>query len=600
MRVATLLLLAATLPPASCVRSPSTREDVAAQAMVMDTTIIVRRLAAGTDLTPLAVFPDGERIVVVDTTGDIAVQDLRTGRRTRLTSDANWSESHQPGNDAAVSRDGNWIAYTFYTGERGQDYQYETRVLRADGSATRTLHRVSDRCCYSYVNDWTPAGDALLVSVVGPNGAVRLVRLSVADGALTTVLDAGWREPRGARYSPDGRALAYALHSEARDSRDVYVLDLATGQSRKVVDVPETAAFVGWAGDQSALYYSTTAGELTDLWRLPLRELAPDGPPQLVRADLPGMDALTLSDGRLFYTTGERQAVIRHVVLDATSSEPVAPPVTLVGPYDGWVDALSWSPDAMELAYTPRTGWPNADRIVAIHSRATGQQRSFAPSIELMYKFDWRTGGLYARGRKDGQAGIFRMDVTTGEFVDVPELTALNAFFLPGESHDGRIRTFVRDNPRRLIAQDVTTGAERVILTRDVIGTLRSSPDGRWVAILSAPPQTSIDVVSTSGGEPREIYRATGGNWISGGTMGWTPDSRHVVVLMMNRDEQAKEIWRVSLAGEAKRIIRTGDERSAYFITLSADGRHLAFAGLLPPVRGTELWVMEHLPDSAR
>lgn len=129
------------------------------------------------------------------------------------------------------------------------------------------------------------------------------------------------------------------------------------------------------------------------------------------------------------------------------------------------------------------------------------------------------------------------------------------------------------------------------------------SPDGKWLALVSREEQRAIQVLSSEGGETRELYRfdLKGGHpsWLV-----WTPDNKFII--FSQRIDSSKSgvsgwgLYRISLKG--------GDPQnlgiSTTFISdidVHPDGKNLVFCSYGPEWKKPELWVMENfLPEETK
>jgi Tol biopolymer transport system component len=207
--------------------------------------------------------PDGRFVSFTDwETAGIAVRNLETGETRSVTAD--------PGSGFAlfprVSRDGEQIAYAWYDYDRGA---YELRVVDWDGSEPFVVE--SDR--EAFPTTWSPDGQFVLaVSERAGSDTTDLVLVGTADGAVTVLESFSQEGPHWADFSPDGRFVAYDRPSdeEGADQRDIFVIELAGGQSTRIVDDASHDIMLGWAPDGQHILYSSDRTGTPGVWLLPV------------------------------------------------------------------------------------------------------------------------------------------------------------------------------------------------------------------------------------------------------------------------------------------------------------------------------------------
>ena len=105
-----------------------------------DASVIVRRVYEGPDpdFGGTCPSPDGRYVTQTDyDTGDLAVLDLLTGQKRRVTNkgEGGWTTSYAYNESACFSPEGQRIAYIWYT-EPGL---FEIRVINTDGTDSRLV-----------------------------------------------------------------------------------------------------------------------------------------------------------------------------------------------------------------------------------------------------------------------------------------------------------------------------------------------------------------------------------------------------------------------------------------------------------------------------
>jgi dipeptidyl aminopeptidase/acylaminoacyl peptidase len=173
--------------------------------------------------------------------------------------------AHSP----AWSPDGARLAYVADTSGLDQAW-----IMPAGGGAARQATDFLDRV--SQV-EWTKDGSSLLVAVdAGGNEHDQFYLVPAAGGpprALTNAPDVIYHF--GA-WSPDGRSFCYACNRRHPAYFDVWVMDLATGDSRLVYQQDATLSASAWSPDGRALIAGRANTNLdTDLFLVPLDGSAP-------------------------------------------------------------------------------------------------------------------------------------------------------------------------------------------------------------------------------------------------------------------------------------------------------------------------------------
>jgi Tol biopolymer transport system component len=142
---------------------------------------------------------------------------------------------------------------------------------------------------------------------------------------------------------------------------------------------------------------------------------------------------------------------------------------------------------------------------------------------------------------------------------------------------------------RTVVARNQQTGQETILSSSLSPSGMVVSPDGQRIAIWSVKPggRTAIQVMSASGGEPREVYGLERPAVISGGPA-WTPDGRYLLFPARPKDKTV--LMAVPSEG--------GESRSFAFATdgveeasVHPDGARVAFAA---GQARSEVWVIEN------
>ena len=244
-------------------------------------------------------------------------------------------------------------------------------------------------------------------------------------------------------YSPDGAQLAFV--SNRTGNGDVYVLTLATGDTRRVTWDDANDQLDGWSRDGKWLYFSSTSHDIagmSDVYRV----RASGGTPMVVAGDryateywgAPSPDGSTIAitaRGMPFAQwwrhghshLDESEIWLVHDVAVGSASKPRYEPVTAGGAKSGWP---MWSPDGATIYFmSDRSGSENLWSRAA--SRGDPKQLTRFTSGRLLWPAISADGKAITFER---DFGVWTYDVTSGQARQVP-VTLRGAPAGPGLEH---------------------------------------------------------------------------------------------------------------------------------------------------------------------
>ena len=206
---------------------------------------------------------------------------------------------------------------------------------------------------------WYPNADALLVNL--QNGHVFKVDAKTGRGEairmpMPNVLDAV--------IGPDGHSIAFsAALADSVDQNDIWVVDSASGQLRKVAAMPGLQHEPAWSADGKTLYFLSGVGgsETHDIWTI---ELAAGSPQQFTANALYHFDIAVRGDGAIAFSGN------RGGDYDLWWQPKGGTPALLTE--DAALDARpSWSADGERLVYESIRDGVSQLWLMDVPSRAT-------------------------------------------------------------------------------------------------------------------------------------------------------------------------------------------------------------------------------------
>ncbi len=539
------------------------------------------------------VSPDGRYLSYVDwDTGDLALHDFVNDSDRRLTDKGTWAKSSEFAEESAISRDGKQVAYAWFDGAE----RYELRVASLPASGLVQPRRLlsSQDVVWIAPYDWSPDGRWIAVSLQRKDRSIHTGLVSVQSGSLR-VLRSG-SDDGHMFFSPDGRFLAVAHSSAGRPTRDLDVALLAVDGSGEppVVSGPARDSVLGWSPDGEQLLFASDRTGSTAVWGIRISNGKPLGVPVLLRPDVPA-DSLGVTSAGALYVGSQIDGRDVHVAsLDFSTGRLLSPPVRPIETFVGANAQPDWSPDGKFLAYTSVHSRAGGNKVLAIRSVDTGLTRELHPNLQGFNWPRWAPDGrsFVCQGHDaEGRQGIYLIDAQSGTATPVvTKAVDGNPLQRPQWSPDGRRIYYATKLPATgelaIIERNLDSGAERGVIRRQGLAGGEGqgwelSPDGRSVAVWwvagnepSRPPSSTILLVPTGGGEPREVWHATatdGGLRLS---LAWGPGGRTLLVVRVVG--AGAQLWSIAIdSGEQRRL----DLSLQYGIGIRVhpDGRQVAY-----------------------
>jgi dipeptidyl aminopeptidase/acylaminoacyl peptidase len=311
--------------------------------------------------------------------------------------------------------------------------------------------------------------------------------LWIADRAGNThLLTAQVKSSSGAKWSPDGRWIAFASDRSGQvaetkaDSRQIYVIDPTGGEARQVTKLEDGIDGFEWARDSKTIAFTTKDplskaqkdrveryGEysvidgderMTHLWTVDVTAApvaapdkdkkpsssadaaaAPFGVPEahrLTEGDGFSVQGLSWSkDGSKIAFAASKDGELKNggtttVYVVSVADKKVTKLVTTPGPNSD----PHFSPDGTEVAFVTADGaqyFFYANQKIAVVPAAGGKPRVVSGSFDEDARLlEWSEGGIYFGALKKTAAHLYRLNVATGavEQVTHPDDVVANGF----------------------------------------------------------------------------------------------------------------------------------------------------------------------------
>lgn len=179
------------------------------------------------------ISPDGRFLSFTDWESDdesLTIHDFATGENRRLTGKGTTAASSRSSGGSVLSPDSKQIAYNCYT----QDGFEDLRIIGIDGSEPRLLYSNREQVRRIEPAAWSPDGRYILAGFQKKDETWGITLVAVSDGSVRPLKPVDRYAAQRARFSPDGRYIAY----DARG--DIFLLETGTGRELPWFSTPRT------------------------------------------------------------------------------------------------------------------------------------------------------------------------------------------------------------------------------------------------------------------------------------------------------------------------------------------------------------------------
>ncbi len=578
--------------------------------------MVIREVWAGSDVDiEGAPSPDGRYLSYVDwDTGDLAIYELATGKKRRLTNKGSWDESDEFAEFSRWSPDGKQIVYDWYN----ENDFIELRIIGLDGSKSRILYS-NEEVEWAQTYDWSPDGKQILSCFSKKDGPEQIVLVSTADGSVR-VLKTLDRWPGNMCFSPDGRYIVYDFpQKEDTPERDIFILSSEGSREISLVKHPANERVLGWVPNGKWILFASDRTGTPCIWIIRVTEGNPQGIPKLVKSSkgpFPPSGLGFTMDGSFYYGHRPNKTDVYITEIDLETGKIMVSPHEAINRFVESNATPDYSPDGKYLAYISRrppltmryTTNPTGN-VLCIRSLGTGEERELKPKINRFGWPRWSPDGrsvLVVDWNANNLMGYYQIDTQTAKVTNVLPRTAHgNLFGGHVWSRDGKTFFYGRrdrkSNIFQVIVRDLKRGTEKVLYRSDDKFNISLSPDGQWLALIVVyKEKPRLIVMPAAGGEPRELCSFEEEDGLIFGSncaITWTADGKYILFTMkeLKKDDGKWELCRISAdGGELEKL---GLEMSNFFnLSVHPDGRHIAFSS--SGQSGSEVWVMENfLPE---
>jgi hypothetical protein len=269
----------------------------------------IRKVLSGVADGAGEVSPDGRYLSCIDwSTGDLAVQDLVSGKKRRLTNKGSWMTSDTMAFQSRWSPDGKHIVFDWW--DWSDPGFVGIRIVEPDGSNLRDLYRskIPDEDV-NIVYDWAPDGKDILASIWSASDSGQIVLISVSDLTIRVLKEFDssriqYNKTTNMTFSPCGNYVVYDFPAADSGKSDIYVLPKDGGPKIPLIEHPANDLLLGWTPDGGNVLFLSDRRGTTDIWSLPVRAGKANGVPVLVREGVGKIASQGFTkEGAFYYVT---------------------------------------------------------------------------------------------------------------------------------------------------------------------------------------------------------------------------------------------------------------------------------------------------------
>ncbi len=519
----------------------------------------------------------------------------------------------QPGIEGApsLSPDGQWIIYSravdrvtrIYLQAVGGDRPVNLTPGSADGSGQPTFSPDGNRIAFRsaraggglfimgrtgelvrQVSDagfwpaWAPDGTRLAYSSEWTAdlpftyaGGSSVWTLDIESGRRTRLTDLDGTQPA---WSPHDRRIAFWGVDPATQNRDIWTVPVGGGPAVRVTDDPAIDATPIWSEDGRFLYFSSSRGGTTNLWRIGIDETtgAPSGAPMPVIVPTQNAVHPTLSrDGRrLAYIASSWSSDVYTIGFDPVRAVTEGAARWILGGPHHWM-SLRASPDGQRLAFIRASQQRD---LVVTGSDGSNPQRLTDDRLDVRCP-NWSPDGrsILLLPTRRGDKDLIFVDLDGGRTRRKTDVPSTGLVGCPAWSPaDQRRLSLVQgpSDPATLIIDPTRPAAEQQIerLPAHPQGTFYPrawSPDGTRLGGTVGTTAVVYDIRSR-----QYSFVAPATAVVAASDIGWLPDNRRLLAV-----SHAQTIVLLdTVSGEARPVYTAAPDVIRGF-SLSASRREL-------------------------
>jgi Tol biopolymer transport system component len=534
--------------------------------------------------------------------GDVAIQDLTTGEKKKLTDKASLGDTTYFALSTAISKNGKLIASSWWKPHNTSDLV----LVNVDNPTMDVIYSKNGEEVYPA--KWLSNMELIAIRSIPDSGINQIVLFNTRDKTFKIQKKLEKLNYINIVCSPDEKYIAYDAVNEADDNTDINLLTVNGGSDIPFITNPANDKVFGWVPGRSEFLFLSDRWGTWDLWAIKLDDGNPIGLPKRIYADIGDVTSVGLTQNGKCYFGFVRRNFSTNIT--PFNSEKGVIEMGSGSSLKGSNFALSWSPDKKYLAYMNLDNERKNNICLIIRDLETGKEQDPSKNMLIPWALKWSPDGnsillVGWEADKDRseryKGGVFTINVKTGQIDKILLLTDYE-FNIPDDdmyplsgiewSPDSKsfYYLFFKD---RLVKHDLETGEDKILFKNNDFTphVLDLSPNGKSLLFGLQYPgdeKSRLFTMPAEGGKEKELCSAQEANNIYSAF--WSPDGKYVYFTELH---EGTNLWRVPATGGKPEKTWSSESRVELF-DIHPDGNQVAFS---LRERVSELRVIDNLVE---
>lgn len=531
--------------------------------------------------------------------GDVALHNLITDEKKKLTNKASLGDTASFALGTAISRNGRLIASSWWKPHNTTDLI----LVDVDNPTMNVIYSKEGEEVYPY--KWLSDNEIVGLRLIPDQRTIQIFTFNILNKTLKVKKSFNKIQVSQLACSPDEKYIAYDFVSEADNNTDINLLTANGDSDIPLITHPANDKVLGWVPGRNEFLFLSDRWGTWDLWAIKLDNGKPFGPARRIYADIGEVSPMGFTqNGNCYFGFVRRNFNTYIVPFNSETGElKEGSGKSLIGS-NIWI---KWSPDGQYLAYIKENAKADNPWQLTIQDLKTGEERKIANNLLYARMPCWSPDGnsILVQGTEKNKygvenykGGIFLVAVKTGQTSEILLLSD-QKYTLPEDdspplsdiqwSSDGKSIFYLLFKDR-LVKRDLATGKEKILYENPNFQrlVLNCSPDGKWLLFGVMDPakkKNRLLTMSVEGGEVKEL--CTLQESVKRQAK-WSPDGKYIYFTEIS---DGTSLWRIPAEGGIPQKIWHSKNDTDLF-SIRPDGKEIAL-GIQE--RTTEMRVIENL-----